>query len=88
MNVLREVDHVILGLPMFTCMAVGAAGGLLQQSSYKPVKTAGWFGTHTAIILGVVCGVPLLVYSIAKVAFATALNELTLNCFDCIRSFK
>jgi hypothetical protein len=87
-GILRDADHVILGLPMLTCMGIGAAGGLLQQFSYQPVKTAGWFGTHTAIILGIVSGVPLLVYSIAKIAFAKVLNELTLNRFDCIRSFK
>src|SRR5690242_13121891 len=88
MYVLRDADHVLLGLPMLTCMAGGLGGGLLQQSSYQPLRAAGWFGTRAAIILGVVSGVPLLIYSLTKVIFANLLDELTFNRFECLKSFK
>lgn len=84
----REVDHLLLSLPMLSCMAGGAACGFLQQLSYEPVKAAGWLGARVAIVLGVVCGVPLLVYSLAKLTFAKALNMLTLNQFESLKSFE
>jgi hypothetical protein len=88
MYILRDIDHVLLGMPMLACMGGGVCGGLVQQSSYAPVKASGWLGTHTAIILGVISGIPLLAYSLAKVIFANVLNELTFNRFECLKSFK
>lgn len=88
MHVLREVDHVLLGLPMMACAGAGAIGGLMQQTPYAPVRAAGWLGARTAIVLGVVAGIPLLVYSLAKLTFAKTLNGMTFNYFDCLKSFE
>lgn len=88
MNNLRDADHFLLGLPMLACMTGGAVAGFLQQTSIEPLKAVGWLGKHTAIILGVASGVPLMVYSFAKLTFAKILNTVTWNHFECLKSFK
>jgi hypothetical protein len=85
---LKEVDHVFLGLPMLTCAAAGALSGLLQQTPYAPVRAIGWLGCRTAIVLGVVTGIPLLMYSLTKLIFAKFLKVMTFNYFDSLKSFE
>ncbi len=85
---LKHIDHVILGLPLVVLTTIGAANGCLEKSPSSTVRTVGWLGVHTAILLGVVSGVPLLAYSLAKTIFAKFLNVMTFNHFKCLRSFQ
>jgi hypothetical protein len=87
-KVLNEVDHLLVGLPMLTCVAAGVGFGLLQQVEKRPLKAVGWLGTRAAIVLGAISGVPLLIYSLAKVIFAKALNVVTRNHFASLKSFE
>ena len=88
MNILKEADHIILGLPVAAFSALGAASGFLEQNRFAPVRAMGWLGCRTAIVLGIISGLPLLVYSIAKTAFAKTLNAATFNRFEYLKAFE
>ncbi len=88
MKILPELDHIILGLPVAAFSALGAASGFLEQNRFAPVRVVGWLGCRTAIVLGVFSGLPLLIYSIAKTAFAKTLNAATFNRFECLKAFE
>lgn len=87
-NFTKNIDYIILGSPVLSCMGVGLAGGILQQKSYAPAKVVGWLGVHAAIVCGVASGLPLMVYSIAKFVFAKALNELTFRRSKYLNTFE
>lgn len=88
MYILREMDHLLLSIPLMACAGFGAVGGLLEQAPYTPVKASGWLISRTAIVLGVVTGIPLLVYSLSKLTFAKILNSVTFNRFESLKSFE
>lgn len=88
MSILREADHLLLATPVLACATAGAVSGFMQQSSYAPVRAMGWLGCRMAVILGVVSGIPLLIYSISKVLFAKILNLATFHHFEALDSFE
>ena len=88
MSFLKQADHLLLATPVLACASVGAASGFMEQSSYAPVRALGWLGCRSAIILGVLSGIPLLIYSVTKVLFAKVLNAITWNYFTKLQSFE
>lgn len=88
MSILREADHLLLATPVFACATAGAVSGFMQQSSYAPIRAIGWLGCRMTVILGVVSGIPLLIYSISKVLFAKILNLATFHHFEALESFE
>ncbi len=88
MNVFRELDHVILGTPVILCSAFGVGGRFLEQSDNKVAHATGWLGCRTAIVLSILSGLPLIIYSCAKALLGKALNAVTMERFACLRDFK
>lgn len=73
-KILSGIDHLVIGSPVLICGAVGVGFGFLEQSQNQIAKAVGFLGCRTAIILGVVSGLPVMIYSFAKTIFAKALN--------------
>lgn len=88
MNVFRELDHIILGIPAIVCSSFGVGGRFLEQSQNKVVHATGWLGCRAAIVLSILSGLPLIIYSFAKALLGKALNAITMERFVCLKDFK
>ncbi len=83
---INNADSIVLCIPS---AALGAGIGMryLEETDIPVLKDIGWLGSRSAIVLGTLGGVPLLIWSFAKAVFAKTLNSITLENFDALKSF-
>lgn len=78
----RNIDSIVLSIPSAALGVVGVGMRYLEETEVPLIKEIGWFGSRSAIVLGTLCGAPLLVWTFAKAAFAKLLNGVTLEQCD------
>ena len=87
-DLLFSLDMLIFGSPMMPCSSIGIAGKVLEETELPILSELGWLASRSMIPLGMLSGIPLLVYSLAKTVIAKGLNGITFNQIKMLNKFS
>lgn len=86
-SVVQNIDVALFSLPVVISCALGTGFNVMENSDKRILKTVGWLGTRCCILMTLTVGLPLVVWSIAKLFFAQMLNTVTLHKFSCLKAW-
>lgn len=84
---IKDLDSILLSVPSAVLGAVGAGMRYLEEIEKPVLKDIGWLGSRSAVVLGTLTAVPLLVWSFSKAVFAKTLNSVTLEKYEALKNF-
>ncbi len=76
-TVLKNSDILLFSLPVAIPLALGVGCNVMEHSDKRVLQAIGWLGTRVCVILVVLTGVTLVVWSLAKTMFVHGLNAIT-----------
>ena len=85
---IKEMDSILLCLPSAVCGALGVGMRYVEETEVPVIKEIGWLGSRSAIVVGTLCGTPLLVWTFAKAAFTKLCNGFTGGHFETLRGWE
>lgn len=84
---LKNLDVILLSAPVLIPILTGIGFGHLQSYKNPVFKAVGYLGNRACVMLTVLFGMPVLLYSVAKFVLSKTLATLTFGKIRLIKRF-